>query len=172
MKNYKQAIIEEMYNLSRIKNSIFLGQQVKSESFYSTLDKVPYSKRLEMPVTEEMQLGMSIGMAMEGYLPISIFQRIDFLPRACDQLVNHLDIISELSKGKFNPKVIIRTTVGSNNPFDVGLQHNKDLTEGFRKLLRNVELVTLKSQEDVHREYKKAINKDISTILVEYQDMY
>lgn len=172
MTEYKRLITEKMHWFASNPKVIFLGQQVGVEDFYGTLKGIPEARRLEMPVAEELQLGMSIGMALEGYLPISIFQRIDFLPRACDQLVNHLDLIKELSDGKFNPKVIIRTTVGSTAPLDVGLQHNKDLCEGFSKLLRNIKLYPVKTIDEVNNAYNKAYYGEDSIIIVEYQDCY
>jgi len=176
---YHKVIKEEMEKLATMKNTIFLGQQTLSEDFYGTLKDIPQvasnptmTKRVEMPVAEELQMGLSIGLAMEGFLPITIYQRMDFLPRACDQLVNHLDLINELSRGKFNPKIVVRTTVGTNEPFDVGLQHNKDLIVGFKALLKNIPIYPVKTPAEVTEAYKKAIEIEGSSIIVEYQELY
>lgn len=171
MIGYKEQIHEEMLRLAKISNVIFLGQQVGSEDFYGTLAGIDLEKRLETPVAEELQLGMSIGMALEGYLPISIYQRMDFLPRACDQLVNHLSLIERLSRGLFNPKVIIRTTVGSRRPLDTGLQHSKDLVEGFRRLV-SFPVFTVRTPTEVRKAYKQATNISQSSMIVEYQNLY
>ena len=171
MNAYKKAIIEEMSKLGRLKNSIFLGQQVGVTDFYGTLANVPISKRIELPVAEEMQLGMSIGMALEGYLPVSIFQRMDFLPRACDQIVNHLDKIERLSHGVYNPKVIIRTTVGSRRALDCGLQHCQDLTEGFRKMVK-FPVIKVITPREVKKAYKIARQIDTSIMIVEMAELY
>ena len=45
---------------------------------------------LDMPICEDMQVGMAIGMALDGRSSIIIFQRADFMYRAADQIVNHL----------------------------------------------------------------------------------
>ena len=172
MNEYKKAIHEGMLNFAKLPNSIFLGQQVGVTNFYSTLDGIPDEKRIELPVAEELQLGMSIGLAMQGYLPISIYQRMDFLPRACDQLVNHLDIMKEMSRGQFNPKVIIRTTIGSLDPLDTGLQHSKDLTEGFRALLKNIKVARLETAEQAKFVYWEALNDNDSHLIIEVQDLY
>jgi len=169
---YYTAIKEEMEEFAKDDKVMFIGQQTASEDFYGTLKDVSMEKRTEMPVAEEMQMGLSIGLAMEGFLPISIYQRMDFLPRACDQLVNHLDLINELSRGKYNPKVIIRTTIGTNNPFNVGLQHNKDLTEGFKALLKNIPIYHVKTVEDVKVAYNIARTQDTSIIIIEEQELY
>jgi pyruvate/2-oxoglutarate/acetoin dehydrogenase E1 component len=171
MNAYKQALKEEMELLCTISNVIFLGQQVGAEDFYGTLSTIPAEKRLEMPVAEELQMGMSIGLALEGYLPISIYQRMDFLPRACDQLVNHLDLIAKLSNKKFNPKVIIRTTIGSVSPLDTGAQHSKDLTEGFQKLV-HFPVIKVRDVQEIHWAYDFARKCDCPIMLIEDQNLY
>ena len=171
MTAYLHAIKEEMEIFAKDEKVIFLGQQVGAETFYGTLQGIDKSKRIEMPVAEELQMGMSIGMALEGYLPISIYQRMDFLPRACDQIVNHLDLIRELSCNKFNPKVIIRTTIGNTYPMDVGKQHNKNLVEMFAKGI-HFPILTPKTPFEVHEAYQLARDIKSSIMIVEEQDLY
>ena len=172
MNEYKKAIHEGMLNFAKLPNSIFLGQQVGVTNFYSTLDGIPDEKRIELPVAEELQLGMSIGLAMQGYLPISIYQRMDFLPRACDQLVNHLNIMKEMTRGQFNPKVIVRVTVGSTKPLNTGLQHSKDLTEEFKALLKNIKVVKLETAKQAKLVYREALTDNDSHLIIELQDLY
>jgi pyruvate dehydrogenase E1 component beta subunit len=169
--NYHKAICEEMQEFAKDPKVIFLGQQVLSEDFYDTLLDIPGHARREMPVAEDMQMGISIGMALEGYLPISIYQRMDFLPRAMDQLVNHLNLIKPLSRNLYCPKVIIRTTIGTKKPLDVGLQHSGDLTRVMQRACHfPVLLVT--TPEEVHKAYKLARKKDSPIMVVEKQELY
>jgi len=168
---YHTAICDEMLRIEKIKKSIFLGQQVASENFYNTLNKVSMKKRIEMPVAEEMQMGMSMGLAMEGFLPISIYQRMDFLPRAADQLLNHLNLMPELSRNMYNPKVIIRTTVGNKKPIDAGLQHTQDFTDMFKKVLK-FPVIKVTTPKEVHKAYKLATNGDSPIMIVEMQSLY
>ena len=160
-----------MQRFAREEKVIFLGQQVLSEDFYGTLKGIPAEKRIEMPVAEEMQLGLSIGLALEGFMPVSIFQRMDFLPRACDQLVNHLNLIPQLSKGVFKPKVIIRTTIGSRYPLDAGLQHTQDLTKMFKAVLKFPVLKVITPKE-VNHAYNFARDSKTSVMVIEVQDLY
>lgn len=171
MTEYKKAIWEEMKKFAEDPRVIFIGQQVAAEDFYGTLKDISCDKRVEMPVAEEMQMGISIGMALEGYLPISIYQRMDFLPRACDQIVNHLNLIDRLSGRIFKPRVIIRTTVGSSKPLDVGLQHNKNLIEGYKRLV-DFPVMLVRSASKVRKAYETARAIDSSIMIVEYQDLY
>ena len=133
----------------------------------TTLEGVPREKLLEFPVAEELQLSASIGLALEGFLPVSIFPRIDFLMRCMDSLVNHLDKITWMSRGQFQPKVIIRTMVGSIRPLHPGPQHSQDYTSALRLMLTNVDVVRLTRAEEIVPAYESALASERSTILVE-----
>ena len=174
MSTYFDNLISAMSLLAEQPNSIFVGQAVKYEgtSLYHTLKHLPEEKRLEMPVAENMQLGMSIGLSLQGYLPVSIFPRYNFLLSATDQLVNHLDKLSEMSQGEYNPKVIIRTSIGSEKPLWPGKQHTGDFSEAFDMMLENIPVIRLDNAEMIVPEYQKATERKGSTILVEYADKY
>ena len=66
-----------MKMLSKKKQTIFIGQSVEysGNAIYNTLQGIPSHKKLELPVFEEVQMGMSLGLAMDGYIPISIYPR-------------------------------------------------------------------------------------------------
>ncbi len=173
---YKEAIVQSMRMLAQQENVLFIGQSVRysGHAMFNTLEdaKVPMSKRLELPVIEEFQLGYSQGRALVGCLPVSIFPRIDFLMCAMNQLVNHLDKWEEMSHGEFNPKVIIRTMVGSKNPLNPGPQHCQDHTEALRLLCPNLDIYKLDSVEKVLGNYEKALASSRSSILIEMGDLY
>ena len=173
---YFNELKRTMEYLGSFPNTIFIGQAVSypGTSMTNTLTNISSDKLLETPVFEEMQLGISIGMALNGYSPICIFPRWNFLLLAANQLVNHLDKISDFSAKGFHPKIIIRTSVGSERPLNPQKQHIGDFTEGFRKILKNIKIVRLKEPKDIFPAYKKAFNRkdDLSTIIVEYGDYY
>jgi len=164
-----EELTKAMTLLGSDPRTIFLGQTVEysGSGMYDTLKGVPMDKRLEVGIMEDTQLGMSIGLSLEGYIPISIYPRFDFLILAMNQLVNHLDKISEMSNGEFNPKVIIRTAVGATEPLYPGIQHCSDYTSGFRDILKNVDVIKLDKAEDVVESYKCALNSDRSSLLIE-----
>lgn len=165
---YFEAVRAAMARLAQEPESVFLGQSVRYEAnaLFRTLPDVPMEKRIEMPVAEDLQMGVSIGLAMAGFLPVSIFPRWDFLLLAANQLVNHLD------KWPTLPKVIIRTTVGARYPRDSGPQQTQDHTAAFRLMLRNVEVIELPSKWDVIRGYRRALDAKGSVLVVERQDLY
>jgi pyruvate/2-oxoglutarate/acetoin dehydrogenase E1 component len=169
---YKDEVIRSMKRLSYNENTVFLGQWFGTNK--ETLVEVPENKKIEMPVAEDMQMGISIGMALDGFIPVSCFTRWNFLLLAANQLVNHLDKLSEMSNGGYKPKLVIRTSVGATKPVDSRCQHTSDFTEGFKAILRNVEVITLIEPEEVFPAYLKALYREDgkSTLLVEYGTSY
>ena len=162
--------------LGRQKNTIFIGQavEVPGTAMTNTLSQIKKKKLMELPVAEEMQMGASLGLAMDGYVPISIFPRWNFLLYGVNQLINHIDKFQTMNGKKIKPKIIIRTGVGSKRPLHPQYQHIGDFTEGFKKMFTNIEIINLKEAKDIFPSYKKAyIRKDNKcTILVEYGDFY
>jgi pyruvate/2-oxoglutarate/acetoin dehydrogenase E1 component len=123
--------------------AVFVGQGVAADGVatFDSLEGVPFEQRIETPVVEELQVGMGIGLALCGFLPVLVYPRMDFLLRAADQLVNHLDKLEEMSRGQFAPRVIIRTRVGSATPLDPGPQHRQNHSAAFRLMLRTVRVI-------------------------------
>ena len=157
-------------------NTIFIGQavEVPGTAMFNTLKNIDETKRIELPVFEETQLGMSIGMGLTGKKVISIFPRWNFLLCSTNQIVNHLDKFPIMSDGKVNPKIIIRTAVGSERPLFPGHQHIGNMSSAFRKMLTNVNIIELKDPEEIFPAYEKAFlaEDNRSSILVEFQDFY
>ena len=173
---YFDELKRAMNWLSNQDQTLFLGQAVAypGTGMTNTLTDVRKDKLLEMPVVEEMQMGISIGLAINGSVPITIFPRWNFLLLATNQIVNHLDKLSLYSDGQFKPKVIIRTSIGSERPIHPQHQHVGDYTEAFRLMLTTCEVIRLDEPEDIFPAYKKAYLRQDgkSTIIIEYGDYY
>ncbi len=169
---YFEALCESMALLSQQPNVIFMGQSVGSPgtAMYETLRDVPQEKRLELPVFECCQMGMATGVAMAGGLPICIYPRINFMLEALPQLVQHLDKIPLFSD--YRPKVIIRTSVATKNPLDPGPQHIGDYTDAIEAMLSTVKVIRLTDANMIVPEYKAAMERDGSTLLVEFVEKY
>jgi len=175
MATYREELTRAMTMLGEIPNSVFLGQAVQyaGTAMTGTLEGVPQEKLIELPVEEDVQLGMSVGLAQTGFLPVSIFPRWNFLVLGTNQLINHLDKLGDMTR-RVPPKVIIRTSIGSERPLNPGPQHTGDFTEAFRLLLPHMNLVRLDEPEDVYPEYLRAVERSdgVSTILVEWGDFH
>ena len=176
MGQYFDELKRAMDYLGQQPDTFFLGQAVeyKGTAMTNTLVDVPRERLLEMPVDEEMQMGITNGLAVAGNVPITIYPRWNFLLLAANQLVNHLDRMPAFSHGEYIPKVIIRTGIGSERPLHPQAQHVGDFTDGFRKILKNIEIIRLEEPEDVFPAYQKAYTRTDgkSTLIVEYGDYY
>jgi len=153
---------------------IFMGQAVEyaGTAMSNTLKDVPKEQLLEMPVFEDTQMGMTLGLALAGYIPVSIYPRWNFLVCATNQLVNHVDKITMMSD--YKPRIIIRTGIGSERPLHPQHQHVGDYTDAYRLLCPNIDIIRLEEPRHVYDAYCAAyLRRDgKATILVEYGDYY
>ncbi len=167
--NYAEETTLAMGMLAQHPDTVFVGQSVRYEGqlLHRTLRDVPMSRRIEMPIIEDFQMGFCTGLALEGYIPICIFPRWDFLLLAANQMVNHLDKFPHFG---YFPKVIIRTAVGDTKPLDPGPQHCQNHTEAFKMMLKTVwvtEVITHPMQA-----YKAALEGSGSFLVVEHMENY
>jgi pyruvate/2-oxoglutarate/acetoin dehydrogenase E1 component len=173
---YKDELIRSMEFLAEDKRTIFIGQSVKfsGNAIFNTLESIDDSRKIETPVFEDVQMGISTGLALDGFIPITCFPRFDFLICASNQLVNHLDKIEYMSKGSMRPRVIIRTSIGPKTPLDGGPQHTADYTDVFKKMLTNINVVSLEEPEDIYPAFEKALLGDNfhATLLIENGAFY
>ena len=173
---YKDELIRSMEWLSEKEDTIFLGQSVlySGNAIYNTLSTLPSEKMIELPVFEEVQMGMSTGLALEGYVPINCYPRFDFLILACNQLINHLDKIRYMSNNKMKPRVIIRTSIGSKYPLNGGVQHTQDYTEIFKQICTEIDVIMLNKPGEILPAFKYAYQRkdSKSTLIIEHGDYY
>lgn len=173
---YFDELKRSMDFLAQDSRTMFLGQAVAcaGTAMSNTLKDVPKSKLLEMPVCEELQMGMTNGLALSGLVPVSIYPRWNFLLLAVNQIVSHLDKMKIMSNGGYQPKVIIRTGIGSERPLHPQHQHVGDFTEAFRLMCTNIEVIRLDEPDQVFPAYKKALERTDgkSTLIVEWGDFY
>ena len=165
-----------MNYLAKNERTIFLGQAVKvpGTSMSNTFKEINPNKLIELPVAEEMQMGITNGLAINGLIPVSVFPRWNFLLLAINQLINHLDKIKLMSNDRYKTKVIVRTGIGSKKPLHPQYQHVGDFTDAVKKMCTNIEIIKLNEVKDIFPSYKKALEREDgkSTIVVEYGDYY
>lgn len=173
---YFDELKRSMEWLGQKKETVFIGQAVScpGTAMSNTLKEIDKSKLIELPVAEEMQMGMTLGLSLNGVIPISIFPRWNFLICGMSQLVNHIDKIDEMGASGFKSKIIIRTGIGSERPLHPQHQHIGDFTTSVSEMCKNIEFIKLKNPEDIFKGYRKAFEqKNVNaTVLVEYGDFY
>ena len=173
---YFEELKRSMEFLAQDSRAVFIGQavEVAGTAMSNTLKDVSLAQRLELPVAEEMQMGMSLGMALQGLIPVSIYPRWNFLLLAINQLINHVDKIDAMSNGGYRPKLIIRTGIGSERPLHPQHQHVGDFTDEIQRMCTTLEVIRLEEPEEIFPAYEKALLREDrrNTILVEYGDYY
>jgi len=173
---YFDELKRSMDWLASKEDTLFLGQAVEypGTAMTNTIKNVDRSKLLEMPVNEDMQMGITLGMALNGTVPVSFYPRWNFLILAANQLVNHVDKIKIMSDGGYCPKIIIRTSIGSQRPLHPQHQHIADFTAGFKGLCDFIDIIRLDEPHQIFEAYKFAYERKDNrpTVLVEWGDYY
>ena len=173
---YFEELKRSMEYLGNKRNTIFIGQavEVPGTAMSNTLKNIKKNKLVELPVAEEMQMGMTLGLAMDKNVPISIFPRWNFLLYGINQLVNHIDKFKIMAGSDIVPKLIIRTAIGSERPLHPQHQHIGDFSNSIQKMCTSIEVIKLNSSKDIFPAYKKAYERKDgkNTIIVEYGDYY
>jgi pyruvate/2-oxoglutarate/acetoin dehydrogenase E1 component len=171
---YFDELKRSMEMLASHSDTLFIGQAVDcpGTAMSNTLKDVSSDKKLELPVCEDLQMGITNGLTLAGKIPVSIFPRWNFLLLGTNQIVNHLDKFPMISK--FKTKAIIRTGIGSVRPLHPHHQHTGDYTQAFTSMCKNIEVIRLDEPEDIFPAYTKALGREDgkSTILVEWGDYY
>jgi len=173
---YFDELKRSMEWLAEKPDTLFIGQAVAypGTAMSNTVKDINSNKLLELPVAEEMQMGMSLGLALDGQVPISIFPLLNFLLCGINQLINHIDKVEEMSSGGYKPKIIIRTGIGSIDPLHPQSQHVGDFTDAIRAMATTIDIIRLEEPEEIFPAYEKAYLRDDgrTTICVEYGDYY
>jgi pyruvate dehydrogenase E1 component beta subunit len=171
---YIDEIQKGMDLLSTDPNVKFVGQAVayKGTGITNQVKNYPEHKKIELPVAEDFQAGFCLGLALDGFLPVCIYPRANFAILAANQIVNHLDKWWKMCDGESKPKMIIKVAVGSQYPLDPGHQHKANYAQAFRDMCEHVKVVDLLYPNQIFSEYKKAYEREESTILFEHADLY
>lgn len=171
---YKDSLTIAMTKLGKMDNTIFLGQQIlfPGNPMSSTLVDVPKEKMIELPVMEDSQMGMSLGLAMTGKFVITFYPRWDFLICAANQLINHVDKMELMSNGQWKPNMIIRVGKGSEIPLNPGPQHRNNYFKEFQSITQTIKFFDCLTADDVKNAYAHAINEGGITLINEYPEKY
>ena len=138
----------------------------------ATIDASLHENCIEMPVFEETQTGVALGLALDGHNTISIYPRFDFFISGLSQLVNHADKIGIMSGEKFSPNIIFRVGVGAKVPLDAGPQHTNNYSAPLEAMLTEIKVHELTSKKDPLEVYKAAITQGGVHLIIEHYEFY
>jgi len=169
---YKDSLINAMTYLGDKDNTVFIGQQIvyAGNPMSTTLINVSKDKMIEVPVMEETQMGMSLGIAMTGKTVVTFYPRWDFIVSATNQLVNHVDKYELMTGKKVN--ILIRLGKGADTPLDPGHQHKGSYLEEFKSLCPNIMFHDLTDASTILETYVNAYEQGGVHVLVEYPELY
>lgn len=169
---YKNELTKAMTYLGDTPETIFIGQQIvyAGNPMSTTLTGVDKNKMIELPVMEETQMGMSLGLAITGRTVVSFYPRWDFIISATNQLVNHLDKFELMTGKKVN--ILIRLGKGSDTPLDPGHQHKGNYFDEFKSICKNITFHNLTEASHIFDTYKNALKDGGIHVLVEYPELY
>lgn len=169
---YKDELIKAMDYLGSKQDVHFIGQQLlyHGNPMSTTLSGVDKSLMTEVPVFEETQMGMSLGMAMSGYTVVTFYPRWDFLVCATNQLVNHVDKFELMTSKKAN--IIIRVGKGADKPLDPGHQHKGNYLTEFKAMCPNIHFHDLLETDAVFDTFKHAYDTGGVHVIIEYPGLY
>ena len=172
LSSYKDALTEAMTYLGEQENTIFIGQQIvyAGNPMSTTLVNVSKDKMIEVPVMEETQMGMSLGIAMTGKTVITFYPRWNFLICAANQLINHIDAYESMTGKKVN--IIIRVGKGADTPLDPGPQHKANFISEFASMCKNISCYDLKTSQDTIEVYTNAYKNGGIHLIAEYPELY
>ena len=108
------ALREEMERNSRL---VVLGEDVGKEGgVFRVTDGLQatfgVSRVIDTPLAETGIVGVALGMAVNGLIPIAEIQFEGFLYPCLDQINNHITRIRNRSRGRFASPLVIRTPYG------------------------------------------------------------
>ncbi len=172
---YKEALTLSMTALSGDPRNLFVGYGLRHGRAAGTMKEAPEDQILETTVAENLMMGAAIGLSLTGRLPVVFVERADFLLNALDALVNHLNAMSTISQGEFNPAVIVRVVIGnSTKPLFTGATHTQDFSDAVSRMV-DFRVVRLETPEQVVEEFARARRFQVqgySTILFERKDLW
>lgn len=110
----REGLYQEMEHDERV---IVLGEDVGKRGgvFRVTdglMDKFGELRVIDSPLAESSIVGVAIGAAVNGLLPVAEIQFIDFILPAVDQIVSEAAKFRYRSAGDFNCPIVIRTPYG------------------------------------------------------------
>jgi len=124
------ALFQEM---ERNPNVIVLGEDVGRNGgvFRATEDlqqKFGKERVVDTPLSESGIVGVAIGLAIYGMVPVAEIQFMGFIYAAMEQLISHAARIRARSRGRFSCPLVIRT------PYGGGIhapEHHSESTEAL-----------------------------------------
>src|SRR3989441_12054307 len=167
----REALDEEMDRDERVwvlgedvgkKGGVFLA----TEGLYG---KFGEARVLDTPLAESCIVGVAIGAALNGLIPVAEIQFADFIHPAFDQIVSEAARTRYRSNGDWAVPIVIRTPFGGG--VHGGLYHSQSI-EGFYAHVPGLKAVVPSMPADAKGLLKSAIRDPDPVLFLEHKKVY
>jgi 2-oxoisovalerate dehydrogenase E1 component beta subunit len=162
---------EEMQADDRV---VILGEDVGARGgvFRATADflqEFGEQRVIDTPLAESSIVGVTIGMALHGLLPVAEIQFADFIHPAFDQIVSEAARIRYRSNGDFGVPLVIRAPFGGG--VHGALYHSQSI-EAFYGHVPGLKVITPSTPYDVKGMLRSAIRDPDPVLFLEHKKTY
>ena len=167
----RDALHDEMVNDERI---VLLGEDVGirggvfriSEGW---MEEFGEQRVIDTPLAESGIVGVAIGMALHGLLPIAEIQFADFIHPAFDQVLSEAARLRYRSNGDFGVPMVIRTPCGGG--IHGALYHSQSI-EAFYAHIPGIKVVMPSTPGDAAGLLRSAIKDPDPVLFLEHKKTY
>lgn len=173
--SYRDAIREALDQALGMDPRVFLiGEGIDDPGgvFGSTVGLAEIHGRqrvMDMPLAENGLTGVAAGAAMTGMRPVLIHMRVDFLPMAMDQIINHVAKWHYMTGGKVSVPLTIRAIIGRG--WGSAAQHSQSLQALFAHI-PGLTVVMPASPRDAKGLLMECIASDGPSLVIEHRWLY
>ncbi|MGH2740254.1 MAG: alpha-ketoacid dehydrogenase subunit beta [Actinomycetota bacterium] len=165
------TLAEEMRADERV---VVLGEDVGARGgvFRATadfLDEFGEQRVIDTPLAESLIIGVAIGMALHGLLPVAEIQFADFIHPAFDQIVSEAARIRYRSNGDFGVPIVIRAPYGGG--VHGALYHSQSI-EAFYGHVPGLKVVVPGTPHDTKGMLRAAIRDPDPVLFLEHKKTY
>lgn len=174
-KNIIQTVHDTLWDEMKADDRVIvLGEDVGARGgvFRGTADflqEFGEDRVIDTPLAESSIVGVSIGMALHGLLPVAEIQFADFIHPAFDQLVSEAARIRYRSNGDFGCPIVVRAPWGGG--VHGALYHSQSI-EGFYGHVPGLKVVVPSTPYDVKGMLRAAIRDPDPVLFLEHKKTY
>src|ERR1700692_1445565 len=167
----RAAIGEEMERDDRV---LVMGEDVgRKGGVFGATDglyaRFGEARVLDPPLAESAIVGVAMGAALNGLIPIAEIQFADFIHPAFDQIVSEAARTRYRSNGDWSVPIVIRTPFGGG--VHGGLYHSQSI-EAFYAHVPGLKVVVPSMPADAHGLLKSAIRDPDPVLFLEHKKVY
>ena len=166
----REALHEEMADDERV---FVLGEDVEGGGVFRATEglaeKFGAERVMDTPLAESSIVGVAIGAALNGLLPVAEMQFADFILPAVNQIISEAAKLRYRSAGDFTCPIVIRAPYGGG--IRGGLYHSQSMEALFAHVI-GLKIVTPGTPYDYKGMLKAAIRDPDPVIFFEHKKTY